>query len=160
MAAFETPDYHFLMIAPNLGTEWLFTSARTYWERYRPTIISDYTFLQLIPLGYTLAVTVIARRDSAEAMRVQLATLVPRAWFDPIIYDYAEDAQLALEGRAAVNQPLGVPYVPSATPLPPAATLGPSPTWTEIPTRPPAGYITHTPAPIQPTPGPLPNTGG
>ena len=43
------PNYHFLLIAPNLGAEWFFDAARAYWERFRPIVVSDLELVRLIP---------------------------------------------------------------------------------------------------------------
>jgi hypothetical protein len=142
------PDYHFLLIAPNLGGEWFFDAARQYWARFRPTVISDLGFISLIPQPTTIAVTVLARRDTATQWGVSLAQTVPDALFDPIVQDSFDDAKLMLNSRAQLNQPFGVPLIP--TPTPPAAItptpgsiLGPA----VVPTREPGGFITQTPTP-------------
>lgn len=145
--AFNLPDYHFLLLAPNLGVEWLHATRR-YWARFRPTIVSEFAFMQLVPAGYTLAITVVARRDSADYLQVQVRQLFPTALYDPVIYDFMQDAQLTLDGRADINQPLGVPVPPSATPTSTPTltpTFTPSVTPGPAPTRAPAGYITQTP---------------
>src|SRR5215475_8263612 len=83
----QYPDYHFLLIAPNLGAEWLFDAARSYWDRYRPTIVNNFDFVLLIPTEKTVIVTVVARRDTAAQMGVQLAQDLPDAYFDPVVFD-------------------------------------------------------------------------
>jgi hypothetical protein len=151
--SFILPDYHFLLLAPNLGAEWLFAGARLYWQTFRPTVINDVELLHLIPLRFSLAVTCIARRDTIDFYREQVAASAARALFDPVVYDYVEDLQLTLDGRAQLYQPFGVPVPPTATPtmtLFPSVTPGPAPTEGIPPTREPAGYITQTPPP---TPG-------
>jgi hypothetical protein len=151
--SFVLPDYHFLLVAPNLGAEWLFAGARTYWQTFRPTIISDFELLSLIPLRFSLAVTVVARRDIVDHYREQLTQVAPRALFDPVVYDYVEDVQLTLDGRAQLYQPFGVPVPPTATPTItplPSNTPGPAPTEGAPSTREPSGFITQTPPP---TPG-------
>jgi hypothetical protein len=156
------PDFHFLLIASNLGAEWLFDAARVYWDRYRPTIISDTGFLPLIPLDRTLIVTVIARRDTAARFGVELAQINPNAYFDGVIYDLFDDAKDALNERARLGEPFGVPLVlPTATRDPNAPFI---PTPRLQATRPPAGFVTQVPptplptsenepTPITPTPG-------
>ncbi|MFN8374917.1 MAG: hypothetical protein U0694_18830 [Anaerolineae bacterium] len=154
--SFVLPDYHFMLVAPNLGAEWLFAGARLYWQTFRPTVISDFELLTLIPLRYSLAVTCIARRDIVDYYREQLTQVAPRALFDPVVYDYVEDLQLTLDGRAQLYQPFGVPVPPTATPtmtLFPSVTPGPPPTEGPPATRPPAGYITQTPPPTTTTGG-------
>lgn len=162
----KLPDFHFLLIAPNLGAEWLFDAARNYWLRFHPTVISDFELLRIIPEEYSITVTVVTRRDMVPRFGVNLAQIAPQALFDPVAYDFFDDAQLALDGRAELNQPFGVPLlptdIPSVTPtetgipptdLPrepleptigPIATEGPSPS----PTSP--GFITQTPTPETP----------
>lgn len=132
MAQDTLPDYHFLLIAPNLGAEWFYEAARLYWLRFLPTVISSYTLLPLIPEEYSIAVTVVARRDIVAQLGVELARVVPRALFDPVVHDFYEDTRAELERRALANEPFGV-------------TLQPTPTWTPAPTSPP----------VFPTPGPI-----
>jgi hypothetical protein len=158
------PNYHFLLIAPNLGAEWLFDAARLYWEAFHPTVISDLRLVALVPEDFTVAVTVIARRDMVNQIGVDVARIRPDAFFDPVVYDFFDDAKLALDGRAQLHQPFGVPL---ATPA--AATLATPLVVTPgaLPTQGPRGFITQTPTPeptiptdtaqppISPTPGPV-----
>lgn len=170
MAQDTLPDYHFLLVAPNLGPEWLFDAARAYWGRFQPTVISDLALIAHIPPALMLAVTVLARHDRAPQYGVELAQQAPHALFDPVVYDFIEDAQAALDLRAQLNQPFGVPLIPTATwtPAPTAIPLAP----TAGPVVPQgSGFITQTPTPtptppddsaapqpLSPTPGPV--TGG
>ena len=160
------PDYHFFLIAPNLGAEWFFDAARQYWETFRPTVVSDLGFISLMPKSLKVVVTVLARRDTASQWGVQVAQVAPDVLFDPIVQDIFDDAKRVLNERAASNQPFGVPLLPTATPpapiiLTPGSILGP----VTVPTRPPSGFITQTATPNlnpqQPanaTPTPDPNT--
>jgi hypothetical protein len=161
------PDYHFLLIAPNLDARWLFVAARRYWKAFQPAVISDLELVRLVPPDRTVAVTVIARRDRAAQYGVDLARTREDALFDPVVHDFFEDAQTELDARAADNQPFGVPLrsTPTASPTAtPSRTPGPAPT------RAPGGFITQTPTPpgeeltptprdpntpIFPTPGPI-----
>jgi hypothetical protein len=159
----KLPDFHFLLVAPNLGAEWVFDAARNYWLRFRPTIISDFELLRIIPPEYSISVTVLTRRDMVPRFGVNLAQIAPQALFDPVAYDFFDDARLALDGRAELGQPFGVPLsatdiptmTPSETGVPitdtprdaieatvgPIATDGPSPTPTS------SGFVTQTPTP-------------
>lgn len=159
------PNYHFLLIAPNLGAEWLFDAARAYWERFRPTVVSDLRLVALVPNRFTVSVTVVARRDMAAQFGVELARIRADALFDAVVYDYFDDARLALNGRAELGQPFGVPLAtPVAAPLPPPITVTPG----ALPSQEASGFITQTPTPpptplptgvpqdpISPTPGPI-----
>ncbi len=180
------PDYHFLLIAPNLGSEWFYEAGRQYWLSFFPTVINDFALLRFIPENFTIAVTVIARRDRVAQLGVELAQVSPKAVFDPVVHDFYEDTQAELDRRAETNQPFGIPLKP--TPIPtiaatseqlqptsgPIATEGSSPTPTEqgflrpIPTQTPQPDLQNTEEatedegsqPIYPTPGPITNSGG
>ena len=138
------PDYHFVFIASNLGAEWFFDAARAYWQRFTPTIISDLSIISLIPEDATMVVTVIARRDRVAEMGVELSRIAPEALFDPIVFDFVDEAQQVLDERAQLNQPFGVPLLPTQTPTP-------------GPTSPPS-Y--PTPGPLEGTPLPTPQITG
>ena len=149
----QFPDYHFLLIAPNLGAEWLFDAARAYWERFKPIVVSDLELARLVPAENSIIITVVARRDTAAEWGVTVAQNVPHALFDPMIKDSFDEMKLALNDRAADNQPFGVPLAPTPTSPPPITPTpgsllgGPPP----APTRPPGGFITETPTPGGPT---------
>ena len=148
----QYPDFHFLLIAPNLGAEWLFDAARVYWDRYRPTIINDFEFVKLIPTEKTIIVTVIARRDTVSQLGVQLSQALPNAFFDPVVFDRFEDTRKALSDRAVQNTPFGVAISQPTPTLDPNAPIIPTPRL--FPTNPPAGFITEAPPSPQPSPTP------
>jgi|GEM_PF-456929 len=174
------PNYHFLLIASGLGAEWLFDAGRAYWTRFRPIVVSDLELVRLIPKGYTIIVTLVARRDTASQWGVWLAQNVPDALLDPVVYDAFEDTRNALNQRAQMYQPFGVALKPTPTPeVPVSPTPGSliSADGFVPPTRAAGGFITQTPTPsaaeptaaptlppetpgqpIYPTPGPI--TGG
>lgn len=146
MARDQLPNYHFLLITPNLGAEWLFEAARTYWERFQPTVISDFDLLRVIPTDRSISVTVISRRDRVAQLGVELAQTAPNAVFDPVVFDFFEDTRLELDRRAQSNQPFGVPLAtptpgPTAEPIYPTAGA----VLTDVP-----GFITQTPTPDLP----------
>jgi hypothetical protein len=165
----EYPDYHFLLISPNLGAEWLFDAARSYWDRFRPTIINDFNFMILIPPETTIAVTVIARRDTASEFGVQLAQRRPNAYFDPVVYDLFDDTKRALDERVSASEPFGVPlsaplpsdippFIPTPRPTGAAAgatseASGGTPAPTAAPPTADPESSEEAPNPILPTPG-------
>ncbi|NWG17656.1 MAG: hypothetical protein HXY41_13600 [Chloroflexi bacterium] len=169
----QLPDYHFLLVAPNLGAEWLFDAARAYWERFRPLVVSNLDLIQLLPPENSIIVTAIARRDTVADLGVRAAQVLPHALFDPVVYDLFDDMKNALITRATLNQPFGVPLIPTPTapepitPTPGAIISNATPPPTAAPpTRQPAGFITATPpdappptdtpsGPVYPTPGPI-----
>ncbi len=157
----QYPDFHFLLVSPNLGAEWLFDAARLYWDRYRPTILTDLSFVQLIPPDRRIVVTVIALRDTAARIGVELARINGTAYYDPVVYELFEQTKAALNERVQLGQPFGVVLqVPTAT-IDPNAPVIPTPRL--APTHPPAGFVTQAPPtpvpdaqepiPLSPTPG-------
>jgi hypothetical protein len=149
MPADTRPDYHFLLIAPNLGAEWLFDAARAYWDTFRPTVIDDFYFLIFVPPERSISVTVIARRDVAPNLGVQLSQIRPEAYLDAVVYDQFDAAREELNRRAQTQQPFGVPLTSPMATLDPNAP--PIPTARLSSTRPPAGFITATPSPAPTT---------
>ena len=173
------PDYHFLLIASNLDAEWFFEASRAYWERFRPTVVNDLTLISIIPDNLSIAVTVVARRDRIAEFGVELSKLAPDALFDPVVFDFFEDTQETLDLRAQLNQPFGVPLLPTETPTPGptappfyptpgpiaapqndgnAAPQVPTPDFTNVPDAPvptQADDAGEPPTPIFPTPGPI-----
>ncbi|MDZ4766014.1 MAG: hypothetical protein SGI73_15820 [Chloroflexota bacterium] len=181
---FAYPRYHFLLLAPNLGAEWLFDAARQYWDRFRPTVITNTRLLYFIPTVETVALTALAYRDLMPALGVEMAQFAPHIFFDPIPADDFGALRAELNRRAELNYPFGTDVLQPGQTLP---TFAPSPSIPTprvpggIPTRPPAGFITQTPefaiapsstpiivvtsfegnadeiqpTPIAPTPGPI-----
>ncbi|MFZ4815086.1 MAG: hypothetical protein ACOYL5_11175 [Phototrophicaceae bacterium] len=148
------PDYHFLLIAPPLDAEWLFTATRAYWERFRPTVVGDGALIGLVPDEYSVIVSVLARRDTFRAVAVLVSQARPDAYLDVLTYDTPAEAQTTLDQRAAQNQPFGVALRPTPipptrqpiTPTPGAILPNASGFVTQVPTA-PAGFVTQTPSP-------------
>jgi hypothetical protein len=157
------PDFHFLLLAPNLGAEWLFDAARAYWDRFRPTIIPDFEFIRLIPPEFTVIVTVVTRRDMVDTLGVELAQANLNAYYDAVTHDQFEDMRKALSDRATIGAPFGVALSQPTPTLDPNAPIIPTPRL--FPTNPPAGFVTQappmTPAPATAVPPTFtPETGG
>lgn len=102
-------DYHFLYLSPGMNGDWLFIAARTYWLHFQPNVITDLRLATLTPYRRRVAVTSLARRDTAALVRSQMSKLLPRVYHDPLVYDYVNEMQLTLDQRAALNQRFGVP---------------------------------------------------
>lgn len=111
------PQYHFMLIAPNLGAEYLFDAARLYWERFHPTVISNVDFLPLVPADRTVTVTVIARRDTIAEIGVEVAQAAPQAVLDLVVFDRFEETKAELDRRAELMAPFGAPVTETAVPM-------------------------------------------
>jgi hypothetical protein len=171
------PNYHFVFISPELGVEWFFDALRLYFDRFRPTVVTDFSFIRIIPQEFTFALTAIVRRDSVAQWGVQIAQLRPAALYDPVVAETAEEAKRILDQRAELSQPFGVPLVNELpvledtgddllasipTPMIPVGDSGtwvavtPQPTLPMTPTPAPTTLPTGEPIPpINPTPGSL-----
>lgn len=89
-------DFHLLVLDDNLTPEWFFETARNYWERFRPVLTTDLSFLEYTPYAKSMAVTVLIRtenRAAAEALFVNY----PNAYLD--IIEVTPDTTLALVNR-------------------------------------------------------------
>ena len=109
-------DYHFLYIDPTLGPDWFFMAARRYWERFRPMVITNWDLVGYVPGRRSIAITTLARRDMAQKIADDVKNNFPRARHDPLVYDYVEEMQITLDGRADLQQRFGVPETPTPQP--------------------------------------------
>jgi hypothetical protein len=105
-------DDHFLVLAPGLTAEWFFQAGRAYYIRFRPVVLAELSPLRFVSSRRSVAVTAIARRDNAPAVRQALTQVFPRAYYDPIVYDFLEEMQQTLDGRATLGQRFGIPESP------------------------------------------------
>jgi hypothetical protein len=101
-------DYHFLYIDKTLDADWLFKAARRYWDRFRPMVISDLDLVAYVPPGRTIAITTLARRDMAPMITELIKSRYPNVRHDPLVYDYVDEMQLTLDGRAELQQRFGL----------------------------------------------------
>ena len=102
-------DYHFLYLSPGMSGDWLFIAARNYWLTFRPDVILTLDVVAFAPPRRQIAITALARRDTAQMVRDDITKRFPKAYYDPLVYDYLNDMQLTLDGRAALNQRFGKP---------------------------------------------------
>ena len=108
-------DFHFLLFAPGLGETWFFQAARRYWVAFRPITYSMNTLEDLDLVEYAVndggrvAVTLVARRDTAAVIRATVVQHFPEAFLDALVYDTVDDLALTLNGRADLLQRFGLP---------------------------------------------------
>jgi hypothetical protein len=98
-----------MYIGPGMTGDWLFIAGYQYWLKFRPNVTSTLTVIDSVPAKRNVAITALARRDTADHVRTLLTKHFPNAYLDLLVYDYLADMQLTLDGRAALNQRLGVP---------------------------------------------------
>lgn len=103
----RAPDFHFMMFAPGLQTDWFFIAARRYWQRFRPTIVDDLKLIAHIPKDKAVTITTLARSDTADFLREQIRQSTPEVQHDELIYQTLDEAKSALDGRAASGERFG-----------------------------------------------------
>ncbi|HEC22801.1 MAG TPA: hypothetical protein ENI95_07780 [Chloroflexi bacterium] len=101
------PDYHWLILAPGLQADWFFLAARRYWQTFRPTVLTDWRMIELLPSDKSLAVTVLARSDTIDYMNERVRDAYPNVFYDPIVFDSLAEMQAELDRRATYQQRFG-----------------------------------------------------
>ncbi|MBN1966370.1 MAG: hypothetical protein JW910_17100 [Anaerolineae bacterium] len=87
-----TPDFHFILLTPELDADWFFDAAEAYWTRYQPVLIDASTLdvLELLPAAATAAVTAITLGGEQIAMlNEQVRDRWPNVWYDLIVVETA-----------------------------------------------------------------------
>jgi hypothetical protein len=67
-----TPDYHFVMLATGFNADWFFNGARAYYEKFRPTVITNADFIESLPYQRSLALTILATPDMGDYTQNQI----------------------------------------------------------------------------------------
>ncbi|NDJ33782.1 MAG: hypothetical protein GYB64_03895 [Chloroflexi bacterium] len=101
------PDYHWLLLAPGLQADWFFHAARRYWQIFRPTVITKWELQPEIPNQRTLAITVLARRDTIDYMDAELRDKWPNVFYDAVVFNTLADMQEELDRRARDRRRFG-----------------------------------------------------
>jgi hypothetical protein len=104
------PDHHFLYLAPGAGVGYFFVAARRFWEAFSVHVIHDLDVVEQVVEDQLVAVTSLARSDTADMVREIIETRFGNAiYHDLLVYDFMEDVQLTLDIRVDRNEPLGFP---------------------------------------------------
>lgn len=103
----EGYDYHFMVLAPGLQSAWFFQAARRFWQHFQPVVTDDAGLLAYLPANTRVAVTVLARRDTAEYVKGQIETHRPDAFIDLIALDDLPLMESILNQRADSGLPFG-----------------------------------------------------
>ncbi len=102
-----TPDHHMIILGPGLEPRWFFETAQSYWNTFRPIVTAHTELIDYIPNSQSLAVTVIAPPDTAEAVRVAIADRYPNVLFDLILTDDMESVRFLFNDRVLLNRRFG-----------------------------------------------------
>ncbi|PJF43679.1 MAG: hypothetical protein CUN55_07875 [Phototrophicales bacterium] len=108
---FETPvadpDHHFVFLVPNFETAWFFQQAETYWDTFKPSLLSDLEFLGNIPPEKTVAVTAITGPDMVDWLTENISERWPHIRLDVIIVDQPQALGQQLAQRVLIGRRLG-----------------------------------------------------
>jgi len=101
------PDYHWLLLAPDLPEDWFWDVAWRYWDAFRPTLIPSTNLIGGVPPENSLAVTVIAPTSALDALKQSIHKDYPNVKIDAIAADDQDALQTELERRAQIDQEYG-----------------------------------------------------
>ncbi len=100
-------DYHFMVLAPGLQSAWFFQAARRFWQHFQPIVTDQVELLSYIPPDASVAVTLLARPDTANYMREQIEEQRPGIHLDMIVVDDLPLMESILNARADSGLPFG-----------------------------------------------------
>jgi hypothetical protein len=101
----EGYDYHFMILAPGLQSAWFFQAARQFWQRYQPVVTDDVEMLSYLERDKTVAVTLLARPDTADYAKSQILEQRPDAFLDMIVTNDLPSMESTLNKRAVSGNP-------------------------------------------------------
>ncbi|MFN8419249.1 MAG: hypothetical protein U0528_08410 [Anaerolineae bacterium] len=102
-----TPDHHALLLAPDLNPDWFFNGAKSYYEKFRPQILTDVEYISHIPHQTSLAVTVLATPATQNYAKEQISQHWANVLIDLIIVETEADLAKVLAQRVKANSRLG-----------------------------------------------------
>lgn len=97
-------DFHMVILAPGLDTDWFFETAQPYWQRFRPIVTDDLSLIDLFQSDKSLAATVIAPPQAIAFMTERIEAQYPHVWFDLIVSENRSDVGDILNERVQRNQ--------------------------------------------------------
>ncbi|MGF1507091.1 MAG: hypothetical protein GYB64_03885 [Chloroflexi bacterium] len=100
-------DYHFMVLAPGLQSAWFFQAARQYWQRFQPIVTDDLDLLGYTPQGSTVAVSVLARPDTADFVKREILQARGDAFVDMIVTNDLPSMEATLNRRAELGERFG-----------------------------------------------------
>ena len=67
-----TPDYHFVMLATGFNADWFFNAGQSYYDKFRPTVITNANYIGKLPYQRSLALTILATPDMGDYTQNQI----------------------------------------------------------------------------------------
>lgn len=103
----EGYDYHFMVLAPGLQSAWFFQAARRFWQRFQPIVTDQVELIGYVPPNETVAVTLLARPDTARYVQQQIEAQRPGVTLDLVVVDDLPLMESILNARAESGLPFG-----------------------------------------------------
>ncbi len=103
----EGYDYHFMVLAPGLQSAWFFQAARRFWQRFQPIVTDQVELIGYVPPDETVAVTLLARPDTARYVQRQIEAQRPGVTLDMVVVDDLPLMESILNARAESGLPFG-----------------------------------------------------
>ncbi len=102
------PDMHWLLMAtPGFEPRWFFLAGGRYWETFRPTIVTEWSLVTLIPADKRLAVTILVSADMVGLIEAQVKDAPPNVQVDLIPVVSLDELRAELDWRAITGKRLG-----------------------------------------------------
>lgn len=99
--------HHWVVFAPGVEPRWFFQAGSRYWQKFRPTVAATWQQTALIPVGRSVAVTVLVPSEEVEEVTAKIHTFRPDVIVDPVECDTLDDVQAELDWRARTGRRLG-----------------------------------------------------
>jgi len=100
-------EFHMVLLAQGIDSNWFFDTARAYWNRFRPIFTTRFDLIDMIPTNSSLAVTIIAPTEMVPTMRAAVEGRYPNVWFDLIVADDLARVRQVFDDRVTANLRFG-----------------------------------------------------
>ncbi|NDJ85539.1 MAG: hypothetical protein GYB66_06610 [Chloroflexi bacterium] len=100
-------DFHFVFLTPGLETDWFFEIAAPYWDAFRPTLMPDLEYIDLLPGDKSLVVTAITLPGMVDWLNASILHRWPNVWLDIVVVDSEDTLAQQLNSRVAVGRRFG-----------------------------------------------------
>ncbi len=97
-------DLHFVFLAPGLDSNWFFDIAESYWDAFKPTLMTTLEFIDFLPSDKSLVVTAITPPDMVEWIQTSITSRWPNVWLDIILITHPDDLAQQLTTRVSAGR--------------------------------------------------------
>ncbi len=102
------PDHHWLLMAiPGFEPRWFFLAGRRYWEIFRPTIVTEWSQVHIVPPDRRVAVTILVAAEMVGLIEAQVRDRPPNVQVDLVPVASLDELRAELDWRAVTGRRLG-----------------------------------------------------